>query len=81
MSKRFTTFLVLAAAMLLAIPAQGQTIVKKSAAKQTAIQTMTPSAKEFKATKDAYLKATDKTVGALLPLRLPYRRLLRTTRS
>ena len=63
MSKRFTTFLVLAAAMLLAIPAQGQTIVKKSAAKQTAIQTMTPSAKEFKATKDAYLKANDKTVG------------------
>lgn len=63
MSKRFTTFLVLAAAMLLAIPAQGQTIVKKSAAKQTAIQAMTPSAKEFKATKDAYLKANDKTVG------------------
>lgn len=64
MSKKFTSFLVLAA-LWLAIPAQGQNFTKKAADKQLKkIEVKAPLTKEsLNAAKDAILKANDNTVG------------------
>lgn len=61
MGKKFTTFVVLLAAVLFALPTQAQ-IVKK-AAPTGAMKTTVVSAEQLKAGKAAYEKANDKTVG------------------
>lgn len=61
MGKKFTTFVVLLAAVLFALPTQAQ-IVKK-AAPTGAMKTKVVSAEQLKAGKAAYEKANDKTVG------------------
>jgi len=61
MGKKFTTFVVLLAAVLFTLPTQAQ-IVKK-AAPTGAMKTKVVSAEQLKAGKAAYEKANDKTVG------------------
>ena len=61
MGKKFTTFVVLLAAVLFTLPTQAQ-IVKK-AAPTGAMKTTIVSAEQLKAGKAAYEKANDKTVG------------------
>ncbi len=61
MGKKFTTFVVLLAAVLFALPTQAQ-IVKK-AAPTGAMKTTVVSAEQLKTGKAAYEKANDKTVG------------------
>ena len=61
MGKKFTTFVVLLAAVLFTLPTQAQ-IVKK-AAPTGAMKTKVVSAEQLKTGKAAYEKANDKTVG------------------
>ena len=63
MGKKFTTFVVLLAAVLFTLPTQAQ-IVKK-AAPTGAMKTKVVSAEQLKAGKAAYEKANDKTVNKM----------------
>lgn len=63
MSKRFTSFLVLAAAVLLAIPAQAQVAQKASKAQVKTFKTAKFDKQAAQKAKEVQLKATDKTVG------------------
>lgn len=64
MSKRVTSFLVLAAAVLLAIPAQAQQWTAKKAVNNSQIMsTKKLSAQQIEAAKAAKAKANDKSVG------------------
>lgn len=63
MSKKFTSFLVLAAALLLTVPAQAQ-LVKKAAKQQiTALKAGPLKVNDVQKVKAAQAKANDKTVG------------------
>ena len=64
MSKRVTSFLVLAAAVLLAIPAQAQQLaVKKAVNSSQFMATKKLDARQIEAAKAAKAKANDKSVG------------------
>ena len=63
MTQKLTSMLVVAAAVLLTLPVQAQTAVKKSMAQKTTMTTKLMDAKELKAGKAAMQKATDQTVA------------------
>ena len=62
MGKKFTTFMVLLAAVLFTLPIQAQTLQKKGAHNRV-LKTKVVSKEQLKASKVAYMKANDKTVG------------------
>ncbi len=62
MGKKFTTFMVLLAAVLFTLPIQAQTLQKKGAHNRV-LKTKVVSKEQLKASKAAYMKANDKTVG------------------
>ena len=63
MTKKLSSLVVLVAAMLLSVPVQAQTAVKKSQADKAHFTTKVVSAKDLNAGKAAFEKAQDQTVA------------------